>query len=281
MKTLTASSSLPRVTHVSPGALGYWHLLSLDAPTVAAVWTMFVARSVRVELPWGVPAAMFVAVWAIYAADRLLDVRRQKNLEARHRFHGRHRRAFVIVLVVACCGLVFLILGFSGAMLRLYAGLGGLLAIWLGIVHLLPRVNVRPIPKELAVGVFFSAAVFIPAWAFMPAGGLLLATLVTANLCSLNCLFIYAWEHSAHGEAHASTRLGLARLREIAVGSILLPLALLVVAPAQAPIMIAASLAAGLLIALDRVRRRLEQTTLRAAADAALLTPLLVLPFLR
>ena len=52
-----------------------WHLLSLDAPTVAAVWVVFVGRSVGVRLPWVEPAAMFVAVWMIYAADRLLDAR--------------------------------------------------------------------------------------------------------------------------------------------------------------------------------------------------------------
>ena len=140
----------------------------------------------------------------------------------------------------------------------------------------------RPIPKEIAVGVFFGAAVFVPAMAVEPSRGLLVAAVVLANLCSLNCLFIYAWEHPARGGgAHASTRFGMVWLREIAVGSMVIPLALMAVVPAMGAILIAASLAAGGLLMLDGMGGRMERTTLRAAADAALLTPLLLMPFLR
>jgi hypothetical protein len=277
MKTLTADSGVVGLDWAGP--LRYWHLLSLDAPCVAAVWTAFVARVARVTLPWNVPVAMFVAVWVIYATDRLLDAGRQENLEARHRFHGRHRRGFSIALVVACCGLVPLIGWMPVAMLRLYAELGGLLVVWLGVIHLLPRRSRRPIPKELAVGMFFGAALFVPAMSVAPSARLVAAALVTANLCSLNCLFIYAWEHPASGGAHASTRFGMRWLREIAVGSVAVPLALIVVIPSMGALLVAASLAAGLLVGIDRWR--IERTALRAAADAVLLTPLVVMVFLR
>jgi hypothetical protein len=290
MKTLTADSSLPRTARISLGILGLWHLVSFDAPTVAAVWTVFVARVVHVDLPWAVPAAMFVAVWAIYAADRLLDAGRRQNLEARHRFHGRYRAPFRAALAVAAAVLAPLILALPAAMLRCYAALGALLILWLGVIHLIPRLSRaasrRPIPKELAVGAFFSAAICIPAAAAAPSASLLAGALAIANLCSLNCLFIYSWEHPAEhpargGDAHATTRFGLRRLREIALGSIVLPLLLPAIFPQAAPTLVAASLAAALLLLLDRSRPRFGRTTLRAAADAALLTPLLLLPFLR
>jgi len=74
-----------------------WHLLSLDAPTIAVLWTWFVARMTRTAVPWTTEAAMGVTVWLLYAADRLLDTRALDPLgdtsefEARHFFHHRHR----------------------------------------------------------------------------------------------------------------------------------------------------------------------------------------------
>jgi len=47
------------------------------------------------------------------------------------------------------------------------------------------------------------------------------------------------------------------------------------------PIPAACAIAALLLLVLHRNRRRLAPTNLRAAADLALFTPLLLLPFLR
>ena len=55
--------------------LTLWHLLSLDAPTVAVLWTWFIARTNHVHLPLASLAAMALAVWILYAADRFLDAR--------------------------------------------------------------------------------------------------------------------------------------------------------------------------------------------------------------
>jgi hypothetical protein len=48
-----------------------------------------------------------------------------------------------------------------------------------------------------------------------------------------------------------------------------------------APLFLAISLAAALLLLLDRAHLFFDRTHLRAAADLVLLTPLLVAPFLR
>ena len=99
----TSTQVVPAVG--TSGVLALWHLLSLDAPTVAVIWTWFVARAEHVRLPWATPAAMGIAVWMLYAGDRLLDARvldgvrtawTGERLEARHLFHYRHRRGFLV-----------------------------------------------------------------------------------------------------------------------------------------------------------------------------------------
>lgn len=287
MKSSAAVGFVPRVASPQPGVLAWWHLLSLDAPTVATTWTIFVARASHVPLPASVPCAMFLAVWIIYASDRLLDARKQHNLEARHRFHARHRACFRPFLIVAAVALIPLIAALPGQTHRAYLVLGCALVLWLLLVHLVAQPP-RRIPKELAVGVFFSIAVFLPTLCSRP--GLvrpfILPVLFFANLCSLNCLFIYAWEHpsAATGTTrpHSSTSFGLRILPSIAVVSALLPLvALPLAAPHARPILFAASLAATSLLFLHHTRGHLSRVNLRAAADLALLVPLTMLPFLR
>ena len=293
MKTLTATGRIPRVEATGPGALGLWHLFSLDAPTVAATWTVFIARAAHVALPLFAPAAMFLAVWAIYAADRLMDARlmdarlmdarRQHHLEARHRFHGRHRAGFQAALAAAAIAMLPLVAAMPMRTRHAYLALGLMLLLWLALIHRVGR-QFR-MPKELAVGFFFSAAVFIPTVSRSPQVGLVLPALCFANLCSLNCLFIYAWEHPPErpsAKPHATTVFGLRVLEWIAVASIVLPLAMMPFASLSGrPILLAASLGALFLLALHRARARLNRTDLRAAADLALLSPLLLLPFLR
>ncbi len=78
--------------------LRLWHLASLDAPTVAVVWSFAFAWSAGIKLPDWVSALLVLAVWPVYVIDRLLDARaglRSQNLDRlreRHLFHWRHRR---------------------------------------------------------------------------------------------------------------------------------------------------------------------------------------------
>ena len=270
----------------APGWLATWHLLSLDAPTVTAGWTWFVAKAAHVALPPVVPAAMFLAVWALYAADRLLDGAggAAEDLEARHRFHRRHSRGFRVALAAVSLALIPLIPAIPTAMLRLYFGLAALLAAWFLTVHLLARRRTLTLPKELMPGLFCPAASFIPVWASVGFAhlGLALAAGGYALLVMLNCLSIYAWEHEELAAAHWTTRLGARYLQQLGVATVLLSLLTIHLAGEQtAPIFIATALASALLLALNQIRDSLEPTDLRAAADLVLLTPLLVAPFLR
>lgn len=309
-RLIRASIREPRQT-----PLALWHLLSLDAPSVAAVWTIFVALSSGVRLPWTAPAAMFLAVWIIYAADRLLDARLLDDqaiagqrdagcsitagfpaeLEARHRFHHRHRSRFFAAILGATAALLYLLHRIDPHSLELYVLLATLLGVWMLLIHGRPLSSgeARRLPKELAVGIFFPAAVFIPTVARVPSlrPVLLAAAALFACVCTLNCLYLYAWEHaedrrkSASPSAHSTTLWAVHRLPWIA-GSIVAAAAsaaavsLLRGVPEVAFPALACALSAACLLVLNARRSRIAAVHLRAFADLVLLTPLLFLPWL-
>lgn len=282
----------PRGVRPQRSPLVLWHLLSLDAPTVAVVWTIFIARCAGVALPWRGPLAMFVAVWMLYAADRLLDARPQHDgsqppdLEERHRFHHRHRTAFLGWIAAASGVLAALLHGLDPRAMRLYALMAALLAAWLLLIHArpLPTDTTRRLPKELAVGIFFPAAIFIPTVARAPQlrSGLLPAAALLAAVCTLNCLFLYAWEHPApRSQAHWTTRWATGHLPVLTlgiatVGGLVAALAAMGVLPRMdAAPALACIVSATSLLMLHTWRRRSNPVTVRACADMVLLTPLL------
>ncbi len=295
-----------------------WHLLSLDAPTVAAVWTWFIASANHIRVPGTVIFAMFLAVWVLYAADRLLDVRSldgvanpegaqlrdasgkhgnqiPPDIEERHLFHHRHRRAFRCAIAATSLGLSILIPKFPPDALHLYLVLAGALFGYFVLIHIhgngrIPRDRV---PKELAVGIFFSAATFIPTVArdFGHRLVLLPQAFLLATLLIVNCLFIYAWEHPGSSpRAHPATRVAVRHLPVLASMGVFVNLSVTVLAllasnqssgrvlPWQLPLVCAAAFL--LLLMCNACRNRLAPTTLRAAADLCLLTPVLLLPLL-
>ncbi|HEX3435703.1 MAG TPA: hypothetical protein VHT24_02975 [Pseudacidobacterium sp.] len=91
MPVATSSpSEITRNTSFLAGAAVYWHLLSLDAPTVAALWSWSFARAAHVELPILAPLLLAAGTWLVYVADRILDgASRAKydGLQLRHHFY--------------------------------------------------------------------------------------------------------------------------------------------------------------------------------------------------
>jgi hypothetical protein len=257
---------------------------------VAALWTWFLARSNHLRLPGAASFAMFVAVWVLYAADRLLDSRAaamhlgsMRELEARHLFHRRHQVGFRVGIALSALALAALAPRFPPSAIRLYLVLAAMLAAYFVLIHARPARGHR-LPKELAVGIFFSAAAFIPTVAAVPSliAPLLPAAVLFAVLCSLNCLFIHAWEHPRPGaNAHPATGAALERLTGIASATVAAGLALAAAGhglPRLVPL--SCAMAAALLLAVHGQRGRMAASTLRAAADLCLLTPLLILPVL-
>jgi hypothetical protein len=284
-------------TKAARSPLTLWHLLSLDAPTVAALWTWFIASANHIHLPLASILAMITAVWMLYAADRLLDARlldsrltatplaQPEELEARHLFHHRHRRAFLSGILLASLALAILLPRLESQAIHLYLILGGLLVGYFILIH--ATSSAHRLPKEIAVGLFFAAATFIPTVARRPDLRISLFPLATlfATLCSLNCLFIYDWEHSnrTHSShpAHPATSYALRNLPLLTIALIVLSIAFALLdhqAPTLIPCAIAASATA--LLFLHHRRHQTARLTLRSLADLALTTPFLILPFL-
>jgi hypothetical protein len=260
----------------------WWHLLSLDAPTVAALWAWFFARAMRLHMAIFPALLLALGTWLLYVADRILDGLRQGELlRERHYFHARHRTAFLataffLFLVFAW----YVLTRMRPAALRddLYIGVFALL--YLFAVH--RRAGLRRLPKEIAVAVLFAAATAVPAWSRISSGKEQLAPAVIffALLCWMNCVGIEKWEG---GDSHPSTRWASLHLRSIVTMIASFSLAAAWLAPSRGltAVYLAALLSSGLLFALDTRSARLSPLHLRIAADAALLTPLALFPFAR
>jgi hypothetical protein len=261
----------------------WWHLLSLDAPSVAALWAWFFAHAMHLHLPPLQAFLLALATWLLYAGDRILDglhPRHGEQLRDRHYFHARHRIAFLVA-----GSLLLVILAWSVATrMRPEALHDNLLIGLLTLVYLIavhrrsPRVR---LPKELAVAILFAAATAVPAWSRIGARlgkeQLAPAILFFAGLCWANCVGIEKWEA---GQAHVITRWAGMHLRMIVTMIALFALVAALLAPSRGlmAVYLAAVLSSGLLFVLDARSTRFSPLHLRIAADAALLTPLAFLP---
>jgi hypothetical protein len=277
--------------------LHWWHLLSLDAPTVAALWSWSMARAVRVELPWSAPVLLALGTWLIYVADRILDGVHNGvqpgRLRERHFFYVRFRRRFLIAGAIGGVILLWLIATRMGATARTEDTLLFLVAVaYFCVIHLCGPESERWFPKEIAVGLVFAAAVAVPAWSRLAGhrSALVPVAALFAGLCWLNCVAIEKWERPAIQPAwtqpawtagHFTTRWAQKNLPSVSGGIALIAAAAFALSTLhRAPIpmtalYLACEISAGLFVVLDR--SRLGSVRLRIAADAALLTPLLFL----
>jgi hypothetical protein len=265
----------------------WWHLLSLDAPTVAALWSWFFVRAMHLHLSLIQVLLLPLGTWLLYVADRLLDGFRQEQgemLRERHHFHARHRIAFLLAsLPLAVLLAWFVLTSMRPEALRDDSWIGMFALLYLFAVH---RLAARRLPKELAVAVLFAAATAVPAWSRLSAGNrlekeqLAPAIIFFALLCWINCVGIEKWEG---GNTHVITRWASLHLRSIATMIALFSFGAAWLAPSRGlmAVYLAALLSSGLLFALDARSSRLSPLQLRIAADAALLTPLALFPFAR
>jgi hypothetical protein len=277
----------------APWPLRLWHLASLDAPTVAAVWAAGIAWAAGVRLPWWVPALLALTAWVVYIGDRLLDARAAlraadpRQLRERHLFHWRHRRVLLPLAAASACTAAWIILERMPAGIRERDLLLGAAAL-----AYFTRVHSRrnrplfrsPLPsKELMVGVLFTAGCALPTWHRIRAGGigspawpLAAAVLYLALLAWLNCHSIERWETRGSNSPRAHV---LTPATALALAGGLLAALLAAAQPRMAALIAAGAGSALLLALLDRLRCRFTPVALRAAADLVLLTPLLLTPF--
>lgn len=280
----------------APAPLRFWHLTSLDAPTVAVVWSLAFAWAAKVSLPGWIPLLLALAAWSVYIADRLLDARaalRTGNLQSlqslrqRHWFHHRHRRLFVPLAIAAACAAACIVVGVMPAAARERNFLLAVAALayftrvhssrWLPVASgssLVPRFK-----KEMLVGLLFTAACALPALSRAlaqsngPIWPLSAAVVFFAMLAWLNCHAIERWETDDQSQRSSIFPLACA----LALAGLLL--AFMTPNPQShcASLVAAGTLSAFLLALLDRLRNRLTPLALRASADLVLLTPLALL----
>ncbi|HET9101234.1 MAG TPA: hypothetical protein VFN62_12635 [Acidobacteriaceae bacterium] len=288
----------------------WWHLLSLDAPTVAVVWCWFFAASFGVYLPATALVTLALGTWCVYVADRLLDGWRSvdmTDLRDRHWFYLRHRKPFVMAWVAAALPLAYLILFRVPPAVRT----DDIVLCLIGIGYFLlihHRSQEDRFSKELFVGFLFSIATAVPTWTRLQEGRtLLLAAMFTfATACWLNCVAIQTWEDAEARRETEQNDFPAGRTRALRVqqnaisrpaltnflgdhlpafamgiGALALSLACLPAARLVWPLFIAVAASSLVFLALMHHNVRLSALSLRVLADGALLTPLLFFLHLR
>jgi hypothetical protein len=284
-----ACSATARIAIDVPEPVRLWHLSSLDAPTVAVVWSLAFSWAANVRLPLWVPLLLALVTWAVYISDRLLDARRGlltgglDRLRERHYFHWRHRRVLLVASAGAAAVATVMILSLMPPdMRRRDAILAAVALAYFTAVHCggkLPVWTRSVLSKECLVGALFTAGCALPVISRMSFRfdvarrhwPLLAGIVIYAALAWLNCLAIEAWE-----SGNAS------RVRffagAVAASSLAVAAGIASAEPREAFLLMAGAVSACLLLILDHVRGRLTSIALRAAADLVLLTPVMLAP---
>lgn len=312
-----AASSQARSRPRSVGI--WWHLLSLDAPTVAVVWCWFFGGVFHVKFPWETLPTIALGTWCVYVADRLLDGWRSTDLATlrdRHWFYLRHRKVFVASWILAAMPLAYLIF------FRIDPGVrtDDIVLCLIGVAYFILihgdssflkfQGFVAWFPKELAVGFLFAIATAVPTWVrlessanvSMPSRAIFIASVfIFGMVCWLNCVAIQTWEdkEANHEVVHAilaasrssrsmpgSRKLTHSLEKRLAILAVTIAILSIGAALAFAnhglyPIFISVAISAGIFVTLIYFSRRFSALSLRIAADAALLTPLLFLVAIR
>lgn len=284
----------------------WWHMLSFDAPTVAVLWCWFFAAVFGIRFSWIVLSTLALGTWCVYIADRLLDgilFRNPYILRDRHWFYIRHRGFFVRAWIAAAIPLGYLILFRVQPSVRRDDILLGLIGIsYFGLIHGLCRGRGFRFPKELAVGYLFAIATAVPVWTRttvpLERAGLALGVAAFGTACWLNCVAIQVWEDAEARELmHDALAVdnaicfaanvegsGLARFPSkclmtfsMVLAAVNICLAVLTAKTTAWPIFACVGFSAFFFAILIRYNGRFSAVTLRIAADAALLTPLVFL----
>ena len=267
------------------------NLLSLDAPLIAVLWLHLFALSGRIHVSLIVSLTLGLAVWIIYAADRLLDGLRANPLDAqspRHRFYRKHRNVLLAILAGVLCLTSYCCLELDPRTLLFGALMMLVMAGYFAVVHWLGPLWSWRFPKEAAVAIGFAVGTLFPALihARKFAAPMAAMLILFAVLCWLNLVLIeYAeWVrlHRCRKETpHVSTLRGGKHLLVIGVLVAIVALWLMerTAFHAGRSALLAICLSAVALAGLGFYWRRLSMNAVRVLADAAMLTPVFVLLF--
>ena len=246
------------------------HLLSLDAPLVALVWQAWWARSAGVHLLLSHRIALGFAVWSIYLADRLADVRgpeRADTATSRHRFSRRWHGPLRLLLAVALGGLaaVTVLGGLPSEDVWAGLGLAVLMSGYFAWVHLV-QVHLGRWWKEAWVGAAFAGGTALFVRHGLDGGGWLAVALFGVT-CFGNCALITRWENGGRPATGGFLRPACGAIALLAAG-------LALAGHGSFPTVPVAFAAAGLRLLDGPAGRARSLDARRVLADVALLTPL-------
>lgn len=279
-----------------PGRPHWWQwltVLSLDAPLVAVVWQLALARVAGVVLHGHHTFILGAAVWLAYAVDRWIEgwrIAPGQVQTQRHWFYQRWRwptAVLWIVVMVAAVAMSFTRL--TRAELE-----AGLLLLGPVLVYLLSHQFVHRdhrwrAPKEICVAALFTIGVACFPVAQNPGilAGLAPALVLFGLLCFADCALISLWEDEVD-RVHGQTSLALQFPRGRPVVRVLpWVIALLGAAgvlhePFRLTGLTACAALSGVLLgSLDLAHRRLGRQLSRALVDVTLMTPVLFLLWAR
>ncbi len=174
-------------------------MLGLDAPVIALVWQDYLSRHLSSPLFAAGRAGLALTVWAIYLADRLLDIRHTRTgaERARHRFCREHRDVVQSLLaIVLCCDLATAAFWIRPVIfengLFVFAGV----LVYFGAFPVARCGSTRW--KKPCAAFLFTTGIFIVAWAMArhPVRSLGLSAGAFFALCLANLLLIESWEQS-------------------------------------------------------------------------------------
>ena len=281
---LTSSAQTAQTPLAAPVLLRLWHLTSLDAPTVAVIWSLSFAWAAGVHLPRWIPVLLALGTWTVYVGDRLLDARSALRsgslgqLRERHFFHQRHRRVLVPLACIAAISAAAMIFSLMPPAIRERNSILAFAALaYFSGVHL-PHVRSKTLAllrsKELIVGALFTAGCALPVFVRIHAVGnfaislwpLLFLFIFFAALAGLNCSAIDRWESAGKTTSTAAFAL--------AATGLLSALGFSFYDPRISALFLAGSASAVLLGFLDLKRSRWMPLALRCLADLVLLTPI-------
>jgi hypothetical protein len=275
-------------------ALHFWHVASLDAPTVAVAWGWAFAWIAHVHLAAWPLVLLGLVVWALYVGDRLLDARAGlrnppgHELRERHYFHWRHRQVLAPLAVVAGLASAWIVRlriplialpqdsAVAVATLAYFSGVHARFRLPVTVARMLAVIGSR----ECLVGALFAVGCVLPAWSMdplwsSPASPVRLLALPAVYFSALAWLNVRAITHWEAGAKRKGLHIGRAALWLAAAG-LAIAASLLQVHSRSAALVAAGAVSALLIGWLNRRRMDFGPLTLRATVDLALLTPLVL-----
>jgi hypothetical protein len=262
-------------------------VLSIDAPVVAVLWQLLLARVAAVDLSWAPPTVLGLSVWLAYAADRWIEGFRLSagNIHTpRHQFYKDYRWAVAALWVIALAADIAIAFtrldarGITAGFLLIAA-----VAMYLLSHQLVHRDRAWRAPKELCVAALLAAGAVVFLTETSQPRALMMPLALFALLCFTNCALISVWEREVD-RAHGQTSLALGDAdHERLIRQLPLMIAVLAAAAAipghgaERDAAIVAAISAILLALVDRLERSAGRQTARVLADIALMTPAVAL----